>query len=290
MFANRSMLKVREVGRSRLGAAFRCVPRGCGRAGKERMQTAKLLGHIRSGILSGRRGQSQSQSAIVPAGGPPSYDKPVENVVNDTGWRGSPDVWIGAAYEALLESGVEGVKIMPLAKKLNLSRTSFYWFFPDREALLDALVDLWREKNTGSIIKQANAYADTLVEAVLNVSDCWFSNDVFDSRFEFAMRSWALHSAPIQAEIQSADEQRLEALRQMFARFGREPLTADVCARALYLVQIGYITMQTREDMSVRMGRIAEYVKLFTQCVPMKKELERFYSRHNYSVVELVSD
>lgn len=212
-----------------------------------------------------------------------SYGTTVEKVVNDTGWRGSPDIWISAAYEAFLESGVEGVKIMPLAKKLNLSRTSFYWFFSDREALLDALVGLWREKNTGSVIKQANAYADTLVEAVLNVSDCWFSDEVFDSRFEFAMRSWALHSPPIQSEIQEADEQRLEALRQMFVRFGRGPMNADVCARALYLVQIGYITMQTHEDMSVRMARIAEYVQLFTQIMPTGRELERFFSRHNFN-------
>lgn len=212
-----------------------------------------------------------------------SYDTTVEKVVNDTGWRGSADVWTGAAYEAFLEFGVEGVKIMPLAKKLNLSRTSFYWFFSDREALLDAVVSLWREKNTGSVIKQANAYADTLVEAVLNVSDCWFSDDVFDSRFEFAMRSWALHSPPIQAEIQAADEQRLEALKQMFARFGREAMSADVCARALYLVQIGYITMQTHEDIAVRMARIAEYVQLFTHITPSARELDRFFSRHNFN-------
>ncbi|MGK0149654.1 TetR/AcrR family transcriptional regulator [Pseudomonas putida] len=207
----------------------------------------------------------------------------VEKVVNDTAGRGSPEVWIGAAYEALLELGVDGVKILPLAKRLNLSRASFYWFFPDREALLDALVGMWREKNTGSVVKQANAYADTMVEAVLNVSDCWFNDDVFDSRFEFAMRSWAIHSQQMQAEIHEADEQRLDALRQMFARFGHEPMTADVCARALYLVQIGYITMQTHEDMSVRMARIGEYVKLFTKQTPTDKELKRFFSRHNYS-------
>ncbi len=215
---------------------------------------------------------------------------PVEKTVNDSGWRGSPDVWIGAAYEALLETGVEGVRIMPLAKKLNLSRTSFYWFFTDREQLLDALVSLWREKNTGSVLKQTNAYADTLVEAVLNLSDCWFSNEIFDSRFEFAMRSWALQSPQIQSEIQQADQQRLEAICQMFVRFGHEPLPADVCSRAIYLVQIGYISMQTKEDISVRMRRIPEYVKIFTNQIPSRRELERFYSRHGYSIEEPAVD
>ena len=46
---------------------------------------------------------------------------------------------LDAARQALLESGLDAVKIQPLATRLNLSRTSFYWFFKDRTALLDAL-------------------------------------------------------------------------------------------------------------------------------------------------------
>lgn len=50
----------------------------------------------------------------------------------DAGWRGSPEGWLEAAYEALKESGIDAVRVMPLAKRLGLSRTSFYWFFEDR--------------------------------------------------------------------------------------------------------------------------------------------------------------
>ena len=68
----------------------------------------------------------------------------MEKAVTDTGWRGSPDVWLSAAYEALLETGVDSVKIQLLAKKLKLSRASFYWFFEDREKLLAGLLSRWR--------------------------------------------------------------------------------------------------------------------------------------------------
>ncbi len=129
----------------------------------------------------------------------------MEQTLKDSGWRGSPDLWLGAAYETLLESGVDAVKIMPLAKKLNLSRTSFYWFFKDREELLDALISRWREKNTGNLIKRADAYAETLAEAMLNVFDCWLDSEVFDLKFEFAVRSWALQSPEILAEVRQAD-------------------------------------------------------------------------------------
>jgi len=207
----------------------------------------------------------------------------MDQTLNDSGWRGSADVWLEAAYESLLEGGVDAVRIMPLAKKLKLSRTSFYWFFRDREELLDALVSRWRDKNTGNIIKRADAYAETIAEAMLNVFDCWLDTGLFDSQFEFAIRSWALQSPEILAEVQAADQRRLDALIRMLTRFGDSAETADVRARTIYLVQIGYISLQTKEDVSVRMKRIPKYVEIFTGRAPERRELDRFFSRHGFS-------
>ncbi|GGF43807.1 TetR family transcriptional regulator [Aliidongia dinghuensis] len=207
----------------------------------------------------------------------------MEQALNDSGWRGSPEVWLEAAYESLLESGVEAVKIQPLAKKLNLSRTSFYWFFEDREALLQALITRWREKNTGNIVKQTEAYAETIAEAMLNLFDCWLDRRLFDSPLEFAVRSWALQSQDILSEVQQADRIRLDALTKMFVRFGQNAVSADARARTTYLIQIGYITMQAKEDIAVRMKRIPEYVAIFTGQAPQQRELDRFFARHGYS-------
>lgn len=206
----------------------------------------------------------------------------MEQVVNDSGWRGSQEAWLEAACELFLESGIDSVKILPLAKRLNLSRTSFYWFFKDREELLAALIGLWRDKNTGNLIKQSEAYAENLVEAMFNVFDCWISTDLFDARFEFAVRSWALQSEDILAEVQAADQARLEALKQMFIRFGQTETHADVRARTTYLVQIGYISMQSKEDVSMRMKRIPNYIEIYTGQQPQQRDLDRFFARHGY--------
>ncbi len=209
----------------------------------------------------------------------------------DSTSKGSPDLWLQAARDALLEGGVEGVKILTLAKALNLSRASFYWFFKDREELLDALLAQWRDRNTGNIVRRAEAYADSLAEAILNVCDCWFDNELFDARFEFAIRSWALQSSKILAEVQAADKTRLAALTAMFARFGCSPRSAGVRARAIYLIQIGYISMQTSEPIETRMSRMAEYVRVYTGVPPEPREMNRFFSRHGVSADALeVSD
>jgi len=206
----------------------------------------------------------------------------MEQVSGEGGWRGSQDGWLEAAYESLLESGIDSVRILPLAKRLNLSRTSFYWFFKDRDELLSALLSRWRDKNTGNLIRQSQAYAETVVEAMLNVFDCWLDKSLFDSQFEFAVRSWALQSADIQAEVRQADQARIAAITDMFVRFGYDLVTADVRARTIYLVQIGYITMQSDEEIAVRMARIPTYVEVYTGKTAQPRELGRFFARHGY--------
>ena len=199
-----------------------------------------------------------------------------------TGWRGSRELWLNAAYETLIESGIDAVRIQPLGKKVALSRTSFYWFFEDREALLEALVQLWRDKNTGNLVARSAAYADSLTEAMLNVFDCWLDPALFDSQFEFAMRSWGLQSPPVTEELRRADDVRLAALRDMFTRFGFDELSADVRARTLYFVQIGYISINTREGLAVRMARIPHYVEVYTGTPVRPRELARFHARHSF--------
>lgn len=196
--------------------------------------------------------------------------------------RGSAEVWLDAAHEILLESGIDAVSISALSARLNLARASFYWFFKDRDALLEALLEKWRSKNTGSLVRQSGAYADSIVEGMLNVTDCWFSKDMFDSRLEFAIRSWAIQSASVQAELHQADSIRILAIKGMLVGHGMAEATADVRARSVYLVQMGYVSLQIKEDLAVRMQRIPEYVAMFTGIWPDRKDLQRFYFRHNY--------
>lgn len=206
----------------------------------------------------------------------------MDSTETESGWRGSRDLWLDAAQALLLDQGVDAVRIVPLAKQLNLSRTSFYWFFKDREALLSDLLARWREKNTGSIERQCQAYAETPAEAMLNVFDCWLDQSLFDAQFEFAIRSWALQSAEVSAEVERADRARLAALTALFIRFGETPVEADVRARTVYLVQIGYISIQAREDLGTRMRRIPSYVEIFTGHRPEPRELARFHARHGH--------
>jgi AcrR family transcriptional regulator len=198
----------------------------------------------------------------------------------ERGWRGTPDLWLDAAYEMLVEAGVEAVKVMPLAERLGLSRTSFYWHFADREALLSGLVDRWRRKNTGSLVARCDAPAATIAEAMLNLIDCWVDPGLFDSRVEFAMRTWSLNDPGVEAAMAEADAVRIMAITDLFRRFGYDATEADTRARTLYLTQVGYIALRSNESFEVRMSRIPAYVLTFSGMVPSETEVGTFRARH----------
>lgn len=198
----------------------------------------------------------------------------------ERGWRGTPDLWLDAAYALLVEGGVEAVKVMPLAQRLGLSRTSFYWHFADREALLAALVDRWKARNTGHLVARCETPAATITEAMLNLVDCWVDAQLFDSRLEFAMRTWGLTDPAVDREMAEADAIRIAAITALFHRFGYDETEADTRARTLYLTQVGYIALRSQESFDVRMARIPAYVLTFSGVGPSEDEVAAFRARH----------
>lgn len=207
-----------------------------------------------------------------------------EQSTGGTGWRGSYEGWLEAAYTALVETGIDGVKILPIATRLKLARTSFYWHFKDREALLEALLLRWTERTTVPLVAATASYAETEAEALLNVIGCFLPPQAFDDRLEFAVRSWALQDEGVMARVQAADLERLSALGAMLRIWGHGAEDADVRARTIYLAQIGYISMQVREALATRMARIPHYVAIYSGgAIPEPREMARFHARHGFT-------
>ena len=204
----------------------------------------------------------------------------MQQVQNERGWRGSAEVWLDAAYDALVEGGVEAVKVMPLAQRLGLSRTSFYWHFADRDALLAGLIARWQSRNSANLIARAKAPATTISEAVLNLFDCWIRPDLFDSRMEFAIRTWAMTDLTLAVTLRGSDNARIAAIQTMFETHGYAQAEAETRARTTYLTQVGYIAMRAEETLDVRLRRIPAYALTFTGQQPLPAEVAVFRDRH----------
>lgn len=206
----------------------------------------------------------------------------------NTGWRGSETLWLDAAYAVLVEAGVDAVKVGPLAKRLSLSRTSFYGHFDSREALLEALVSRWEAKNTGNLVARCEAYAATITEAIFNLFDCWIDPSVFDARFDFAIRTWALGDLSLRKRLEETDQNRIAAIAAMFERHGFGAEVARVRAYTIYYTQIGYISMMVTEPVALRIKRMPLYIETFAGALPSEVEVARFAARHGFEAGDVI--
>ena len=63
--------------------------------------------------------------------------------------RLSADDWAREALDQIVEQGVASVAVEPLARRLGVTKGSFYWHFPSRDALLQAALERWeRDEQT----------------------------------------------------------------------------------------------------------------------------------------------
>jgi len=67
--------------------------------------------------------------------------------------RLTADDWTAAALEALGEGGLPAVAVEPLAARLGATKGSFYWHFPNRDALVEAALLRWEALHTEQVIR-----------------------------------------------------------------------------------------------------------------------------------------
>jgi AcrR family transcriptional regulator len=194
--------------------------------------------------------------------------------------RGSKDLWLDAAYEMLVSDGIDAVKVMTLAKKLNLTRTGFYWFFADLHELHTAMIERWESQNTGNLVSRCNMGAPNICTALFNVMDCWLDSSLFDSRLDLAIRNWARVDGDLQSRLSDADRIRVDAVAGMFRHHGFSVEQAQVRSLTVIYTQIGYISMQVEEPRKERLIRVQQYVEIFSGTVPSVKDIDSFLSRH----------
>jgi len=190
--------------------------------------------------------------------------------------KATRDDWLDLALGALAREGVGAVSVLALSEQLGVSRSSFYWYFRNRAHLLDELLACWENLNTRSIVSQSAAPARSINEAVCNVFRCWIDPALFSPRLDFAIREWARRAPKIRKALDRADEERMVAIRAMFARHGYAPEDAFVRARVLYTMQIGYYALDLREPFEARLKLAPHYIETFTGVAPRDEEIASF--------------
>jgi len=101
------------------------------------------------------------------------------------------DDWINVARYILVNEGISQVKVLTISERLEVSRSSFYWYFESRTDLLNALLDDWEKRNTATIIKHCDMEAATIGIAICSFFRCFVDPHLFDRGLDFAVREWS---------------------------------------------------------------------------------------------------
>ena len=154
------------------------------------------------------------------------------------------EAWIKGAIAILAEHGAERLRVEVLAKRLGVTKGSFYWHFKDRRDLQDAVLEFWKEGRLRDIRKQTQAEPGGEVAALLHTIEVYGSaRNRKGISIEAAVRDWARRDAQAAAVVEEVDTERLTCACRLFLACGLTTEEAQARSVMLYAYVFGVSLM-----------------------------------------------
>jgi AcrR family transcriptional regulator len=167
--------------------------------------------------------------------------------------------WEKAALAAIAEGGLAAAAVEPLARRLGVTKGSFYWHFADRDALLASALARWEKQFTEDIIDRVAQLDDPRARLEQLIAQSSLSEAA--ARFHAALSAAADHPAvrPVLARVTA---RRLEYLEECFAAIGLPPARARQRALLAYAAYVGLMHLAREAPAELPRGRArSDYVK-----------------------------
>ena len=150
--------------------------------------------------------------------------------------------WIDFALKTLAHEGFEALKAEVLARKLGITRGSFYWHFDDLEAFHARVIERWKEAATEAIIVDIERYEspELRMDALLRHA---FGHG---ASLEIHMRTWAASNTDAARAVSDVDRRRRDYIENLLVDAGVAPTLATTRAQLVYWTYLGAALSQTR--------------------------------------------
>jgi len=148
--------------------------------------------------------------------------------------------WEQAALDLLAEQGVNGVAVEPLARRLGVTKGSFYWHFPSREALLKSALEHWEKQDQEAVFDQIDAISDPrqrLHELFRRTSREIRSHVIYSHLLK------AMDHAVVQPLMERVSTRRVNYLLTGYRALGMSRRDAMNRARLAYAAYVGILQM-----------------------------------------------
>jgi len=153
--------------------------------------------------------------------------------------RLSADDWAQAALELIAGQGVGAVAVEPLARRLGVTKGSFYWHFPSRDALLQVALERWEtSEQTVAFIPLRERVPDPRqrLRALFHMVA-----DEYATHVIFAALMKAADHPCVRPVLERVSQRRLDYLVVEFRESGMSATDALHRARLVYTAYIGFL-------------------------------------------------
>jgi AcrR family transcriptional regulator len=145
----------------------------------------------------------------------------------------------------MAEHGTEQLRVEVLAKRLGVTKGSFYWHFKDRRDLQDSVLEFWKEGRIRDIRKQTQAQAGGEAAALLHTIEVYSSaRNRKGIAIEAAVRDWARRDPQAVAVVEEVDAERLACACRLFLACGIKEEEAQARSLMLYAYVFGVSLMR----------------------------------------------
>lgn len=154
--------------------------------------------------------------------------------------RLSAEDWAQAALDLIAEQGVAAVAVEPLARRLGVTKGSFYWHFPSREALLQAALERWENVEQEAVfgtLEQVPDPRERLRALFQMVAHEYQSHVIYSALLK------ALDHPAVQPVIDRVSKRRLDYLAASFRQAGLAREDALHRARLTYAAYVGFLQL-----------------------------------------------
>ena len=154
--------------------------------------------------------------------------------------RLSAEDWAQAALDLISEQGVASVAVEPLAPRLGLTKGSFYWHFPSRDALLAAALERWESVEQETVFGKLEAVSDPRqrLRALFQV----VAHEVKSHKIYSELMKARDHPA-VGPVIGPVSQRRLGFLGASFRQTGLMRTEAQHRARLAYAAYVGFLQL-----------------------------------------------
>jgi AcrR family transcriptional regulator len=150
--------------------------------------------------------------------------------------------WIDFALRTLAHEGFDALKADVLARKLGVSRGSFYWHFADLGAFHARVIEHWKQVATEAIIADIDQY-ESLEERLNALLRLAFGRG---ATLEVRVRAWAENNAEAARALADIDRRRRDYIERLLLDAGIALPAAATRTQILYWTYLGAALSRSR--------------------------------------------